>query len=115
MSQQSFMRSIDAQMFAAFAAAGMGSGNCIYRTRDGVETTGLTMLFDDVALVEANGTDNEGSIVAGQRREMTIQRAQVNAPAAGDFVLVDGARWRLMQRVAFDQSITRWIVASVPA
>lgn len=106
---RSTLREIDAEMFAAFSDAGIADTGT-HRTRDGVETT-VTLLHDDIA------PDNyvEGPVNVGvRRRELTLQRAEVEA-SIGDTVVIDdtGETLQLLSISDQDGSVVRWSVTPV--
>lgn len=81
----------------------------VHRTRDGTETPCVAWL-DDVAV---ESYSESGVTVSSQRREVTIQRAEVSRPVEQDTVTIGSDVWRLHQKLSQDAGQTRWIV--VPA
>jgi hypothetical protein len=109
MSQRSTLRAIDAEMFAAFAGAGLGDTGT-HRTRDGIAMP-VMILHDDIA----PDVYTEGPVNVGVRkREIVLLRAEVEA-IAGETVEIDdtGETLRLLSISDQDSSIVRWSVTPV--
>ena len=81
----------------------------IHRTRDGTETPCVAWL-DDVSL---DAYSDAGTTVTSQRKEVTIQRAEVARPVEQDTVTIGTETWRLQSKVSHDAGHTRWIVVPV--
>ena len=110
MTQRATLRALDADIMSAFAAAGMADTGT-HRTVDGAETP-VTVTIDDVDVERYDGEG--GVVVIGRRQEMTLQRAEVDAPAEHDTVtLEDGDVYRLQQLVSRDASLTRWVAVQM--
>lgn len=80
-----------------------------HRTRDGVETT-CTAWLDEVSV---ESYTESGMTATSQRREITIQRAEVARPLAQETVEIGAEVWRLQTKVSDDSGSTRWIVSPV--
>lgn len=111
MTQRATLRALDADILSAFAAAGMADKGT-HRTVDGVETLGVTVTLDDVDVERYDGEG--GVVVVGRRQELTLQRAEVEAPAEHDTVAIDdGDTYRLQKLISSDASLTRWIAVQI--
>ena len=111
MTQRATLRALDADIMSAFRGAGMADTGT-HRTVDGVETPDVTVTIDDVDVERYDGEG--GVVVVGRRQELTLQRAEVDAPAEHDTVtLEDGDVYRLQQLVSRDASLTRWVAVQM--
>jgi hypothetical protein len=109
MTQRATLRAIDADIFGAFAAAGMADTGS-YVSPDGEVTDGITYTYDDVSLIDSG----EGGVRAvGRQREITLQLSEVSPVERGVVIGDDGSSWRLVGLIEDDQSMSRWAVAPV--
>jgi len=98
---------LDAIVVPAMATA--DELTAIHRTRDGTETPCVAWLDD----VSVETYTESGTTATSQRREVTIQRADVARPQAQDTVTIGSDTWRLQTKVGDDSGQTRWIVGPV--
>lgn len=98
---------LDAIVIPAMATAAELAA--VHRTRDGTETTCVAWL-DDVSL---DAYSDAGTTVTSQRKEITLQRAEVPDPVERDTVTIGADTWRLHQKISHDAGNTRWIVVPV--
>lgn len=100
MTERDFLRSLDATISGAFSAVGMASA-AVYTTRDGDESACTVMVDHDYAATAGGLVQLGAGTVA-----ITIFRADVESPAIGDYVTIDGTgeRYRLTGVVGSDQS-----------
>lgn len=94
---------LDAIVVPAMATA--DELTAVHRTRDGAETPCIAWLDD----VSVETYSESGATVTSQRREITIQRAEVARPQAQDTVTIGDDVWRLQTKVGDDSGQTRWI------
>lgn len=105
MSQRATLQALDADMFAAFADAGMAD-SATYQAPDGVAVVPCTALLDQPEIVR-DGTDGP---TLGTRTEITLQRSEVGNPQRRGRVVIDGTVYLMDNPVHEDASISRWTV-----
>lgn len=105
MSQTTVLRALDADLHAAFASAGMADTGT-YTAPGGGAAVSVRGYVDD-ARIDAVGEFGE---TFARRTELTLLRADVNAPAAGGVVVLDGTTYTLQECIEHDDSATRWVV-----
>lgn len=111
MSQKDTWQELDAEIFEAFAEAGMTyAATYTGPGEDDEPVPGLTVLLD--RNVRVYGDMGE---VVGKRVELHIQLRQLANPRPGGQVVIGADTWELADRVAGgeDESLSRWIVEAV--
>lgn len=104
MSQAAFLRSLDADIMAAFGAAGMAD------TGTYTPPAGAAVAVDVYIDRTANFLLQDDADIVGNRIVVTLQLAQVPAPVRGASVVVGSETFRLDEVVQHDESIERWVV-----
>lgn len=105
------LASLDAALVPALADS--TETGATYRSADGVEVTGLTVLFDEVEL--EGYSEDGGTPVVIRRREAEFLRSQVTPVGGGLLIRADGTRWRVHEQLRRDAARTRWIVTPLLA
>jgi hypothetical protein len=106
MSQTATLQALDATMLGAFAGAGMADA-IAYTPPGGGAAVPCTATLDRAAQFF-----NEQSGVAGTRVVVTLQRAEVDAPARGGTVVIGAETFLLGELLERDESLTRWVVVN---
>ena len=106
MNQRATLRSIDAQLHAAFAGAGIASWADYLPP---AAAPGAVPLPVRVYLDRGAQVLGEFGQLIGRRDEMALMLADVT-PAAKAIVTVDGDRYALTDKIDEDDSLSRWVV-----
>ena len=106
MNQRATLRAIDAQLYAAFAGAGIASWADYLPPAAGPEAVPLPVR---VYLDRGAQVLGEFGQLIGRRDEMALMLADV-APTAKAIVTVDGDRYALTDKIDDDDSLSRWVV-----
>lgn len=101
MSQRAFLASLDADLHAAFAAAGMADTGT-YTAPGGSPATVRVYVDGNIAEVGSYAP------TFGYSASITLLRADVPDPVAGATVTVDGETYTLAQPLEADEGITKW-------
>lgn len=107
MSQAATLRALDADMFAAFADAGMAdSDEVTYQGPNSATLVPCTVLFDqpEITRMERDGPST------GTLTEITLLRAEVPSPERGGRVTINATAFRLDELTHEDAGHTRWTV-----
>ena len=104
MSQKDTLRALDAQLMDAFHAAGWAD-DATYTPLVGDPVACRVYVDRGNAVFEQFGVE-----VVGNRIVVGILRADVERPESTATLEIDGDTYRLEDRIAADESLTRWVV-----
>lgn len=103
MSQQAFLRDLDAQLMGAFHAAGMAD-SATYTPPAGAPVACRVYVDRNPATLDQMGVE-----IAGNRIVVGILRAEVNRPDVGGTLVIGSETFVLEARIHHDESLTRWV------
>lgn len=104
MSQQAFLRDLDAQLMGAFHAAGMADSATYTPPAGGASTACRVYVDRDPAVLDQMGVE-----IAGNRIVIGILRTEVNRPDVGGTLVIGSETFVLEARIHADESLTRWV------
>lgn len=107
MSQRDTLRDLDAHLMGAFHAAGFAD-DATFTPQAGAPVECRVYVDRGNAVFEQFGVE-----VVGNRVVVGILRADVERPDIGDTIAIGSESFRLENRIASDESLTRWVVAPV--
>jgi peptidase E len=107
MSQLDALRGIDGLLMDAFRTAGFAD-DAVFTPLAGASVACRVYVDRGNAVFEQFGVE-----VVGDRIVVGIMRMDVNRPEAGSTLAIGSETFRLEDRIASDESLTRWVVAPV--